>query len=378
MLSKKAGWLAVGCCAMLAAGCSSTEVSKAPVNTQTPVAPQTSGPATAPSSASNKPLPKWESGFRVFVTNEVSGDLSIIDGTTLEVLANVPLGKRPRGIHASPDGKTIYVALSGSPIAPPGVDESKLPPPDKSADGIGVFDVEQNKLVRMLPGGSDPENFDLSRDGQTIYVSNEDAAGVSFVDVLSGKLVQTIQTGEEPEGVTLAPAGKLVYSTSEADNAVAVIDVATRKLVKNIPVGRRPRNVVFLPDGKRAYVNAENDGTIALLDTVKNVKLQDIQLGKAGEVKPMGLALAPDAKHLFVSTGRGRKVFVIDTATNQPTGSFEVGQRPWGIAISPDGKTLFTANGPSNDVSVVDVATQSVIKKIKATGSPWGVLILSR
>src|SRR5919112_759607 len=103
------------------------------------------------------------SAYRIYVTNETSGDMSVVDSDTLEVTATVPLGKRPRGIHASPDRKTIYVALSGSPIAGPGVDESKLPPPDKSADGIGVFDVGQNKLVRTLKSGSDPENFDVSR-----------------------------------------------------------------------------------------------------------------------------------------------------------------------------------------------------------------------
>ena len=86
-------------------------------------------------------------------------------------------GNGRRGIHASPDRKTIYVALSGSPIAGPDVDESTLPPPDKSADGIGVFDVAQNKLVKLIKSGSDPENFDLSRDGKLLYVSNEDAAG---------------------------------------------------------------------------------------------------------------------------------------------------------------------------------------------------------
>src|SRR5579859_3587990 len=105
---------------------------------------------------------------RIYVTNEVSGDLSVIDSGTRRVIATVPLGKRPRGIHASPDGKTLYVALSGSPIAGPGVDDSTLPPPDKSADGIGVFDVAQNKLLRLIPGGSDPENFDVSKDGKEL------------------------------------------------------------------------------------------------------------------------------------------------------------------------------------------------------------------
>ncbi|MBL8219351.1 MAG: hypothetical protein JNL62_08975, partial [Bryobacterales bacterium] len=41
--------------------------------------------------------------YRVFVTNENSGELTVINGTTLEVMATIPVGKRPRGIHASPD-----------------------------------------------------------------------------------------------------------------------------------------------------------------------------------------------------------------------------------------------------------------------------------
>ena len=69
-------------------------------------------------------------------------------------------------------------------------------------------------------------------------------------------------------------------------------------------------------------------------------------------------------------------MFVIDTATNQVTASFDAGERPWGIALSPDGKTLYTANGPTGDVSVVDLATQTVIKKIKASGGPWGVIVV--
>jgi YVTN family beta-propeller protein len=183
-------------------------------------APEKATPAeSAPAVAAVQP-----GGYRVYSSNEISGDLSIIDSSNFAVVASVPLGKRPRGIHASPDGKTIYVALSGSPPAGPGVDESTRPPPDKSADGIGVFDVATNKLVKVIQGGSDPENFDVSHDGKTLFISNEDASGVSFVDVEQGKVTKTIRTGEEPEGVKVTPDGKLVYSTNEEDGTVSVID----------------------------------------------------------------------------------------------------------------------------------------------------------
>ena len=90
----------------------------------------------------------------------------------------------------------------------------------------------------------------------------------------------------------------------------------------------------------------------------------------------MGEVLSPDGSKLYVSTGKGKSVFVIDTATNKVLTSFEVGQRPWGIALSPDGKTLFTANGPSQDVSIIDTATNTVTKKVKCTGGPWGIQVV--
>ena len=83
---------------------------------------------------------------------------------------------------------------------------------------------------------------------------------------------------------------------------------------------------------------------------IKTIKMANDTL------RPMGVAVAPDGAFVYVTTGRGRLVVIIDTKTNEVVGSIEVGQRPWGIAISPDGKTLYTANGPSNDVSIVDVA----------------------
>ena len=105
----------------------------------------------------------------MYVTNEISGDLSVIDVATERVVATIPLGKRPRGLRASPDGALLYVALSGSPIAGPGVDESMLPPPDRRADGIGIVDLQARRLLKVLEAGSDPEQVDVSADGKRLY-----------------------------------------------------------------------------------------------------------------------------------------------------------------------------------------------------------------
>jgi YVTN family beta-propeller protein len=141
-----------------------------------PGAPATPAPVTSPASS-------------VFITNETSGDLSIIDAVSHAVVATIPLGKRPRGLVVSPDRSTLYVALSGSPPAPPGVDEKTLPPPDRSADGIGVVDLASRKLVKVLPSGTDPEVVAVTADGRRLIVANEDAAKASIVDATSGQIL---------------------------------------------------------------------------------------------------------------------------------------------------------------------------------------------
>jgi len=92
----------------------------------------------------------------------------------------------------------------------------------------------------------------------------------------------------------------------------------------------------------------------------------------------MGTAMAPDGKELYVTSGRGNSVIVIDTETNTVLTTIPVGQRVWGLALSPDGKNLFTANGSSNDVSVIDVKARKEVTRIKAGDGPWGVAIGNR
>src|SRR2546422_10740590 len=65
--------------------------------------------------------------LRILVSDEPGGNVIIVDPDAGTVVDKIPVGKRPRGIKMSRDGKQVFVALSGSPIAGPGVDESTLP-----------------------------------------------------------------------------------------------------------------------------------------------------------------------------------------------------------------------------------------------------------
>ena len=314
-------------------------------------------------------------GLLAYVTNEGSEELSIIDTRTDSAVATIPVGTRPRGVRVTRDGKTIFVALSGSPRCPPTMpdEECEKLKADKSKDGVAEVDAATRKVTRVLPGGSDPETFDISRDGTTLFVSNEDAGTASIVDVSSGKIRSTVTVGKEPEGVRVHPDGNTVWVTGETAHNVTIIDTRSGKVVGSVEVGRRPRSVVFTPDGKRAYVTSEVDGTVWVVDVASRKKLKVLTMPPGS--KPMDAEAAPDGKRIYVSNGRGGTVSVIDPATDSILTSVKVGQRPWGIALAPDGRKLYAANGPSNDVSVIDTEKLTVTRTVPVGKLPWGVAI---
>ena len=346
------------------------------------IAPLLLGPAAAPAAPAKS--------YRVYVTNERSGDLTVIDGGDFKVIATIPVGKRPRGIHVSPDNKTIYVAVSGTPVeAPPQLDAHGNPiferkrgddadddsGADKSADGIAVVDVATGKLTRKLQAGSDPEEFALSRDGRSIYISNEDVKTASVIDIGAAKVAHIIPVGQEPEGVTPTPDGKQFYVTCEAGGDIYVIDTTTYKVAGHFKVNGRPRSVAFLSNGAIGFIPSESAGEFNVIDPLKIEVIKTITLPTGS--RPMHATVSADDQRLYLSNGRAGTIAVIDAHSYQLLDSVKVGTRPWGIGLSPDGKLLFSANGPSNDVSVVDLAAGREVMRIKAGASPWGIAIVA-
>jgi len=328
-----------------------------------------SGPPSAPAKAS----------LRLYVSNETAGTVDVVDPERGVVEHRIAVGKRPRGLMRSRDGSRLFVALSGSPIAPPGVDESTLPPPDRAADGIGVVDLATNTLTRTYPSGQDPEAFDLSLDGTRLFVSNEETAEMSVLDLSTGAIVARVPVGEEPEGVTVRPDGKVVYVTCEAENSIVGVDTSTFQVVARVKTAPRPRMIAATSDSRTLFVSGETGNAVSVVDVATHAVTHTLSLVGADPSnpgRPMGLVFSPDGRRLFVSTGRGQSVSVIDVAGPGVVGTIaDVGTRPWGIGISPDGGHVYTANGPSGDVSVIDVAAARVIRRVELGGSPWGIAV---
>src|SRR3990172_10426637 len=102
-------------------------------------------------------------GPMAYVTNEKSDDVTVIDTASNSVIRTIRVGKRPRGIEISPDGRRVYVSNGNS-------------------DSVSVVDAEVGKEVEAWPAGVDPEGLALSSDGTRLYAVNENGGAGTVVD----------------------------------------------------------------------------------------------------------------------------------------------------------------------------------------------------
>jgi PQQ-dependent catabolism-associated beta-propeller protein len=288
-----------------------------------------------------------------YVSSEKDDALTMIDTQTLAVKGTVPTCKRGRHIQRLPDGK-LMVACTDS----------------NAAD---VIDPATGKPVRRVPLGAEPEAFDISPDGKTIYVS-------SFVDAASGKVLQSVKVGKEPEGVKLSADGKTLYITSEVASLVHVIDVATAKVVKNVKVGKRPRRMALTPDGKELWVTNELDASVSIVSTADHAVVGTVKFevkgARAEDISPVGITMSRDGKHAFVALGRANHVAFVDVPGRKVTNLVLVGKRPWNVTLDKAESRLWVVNGLSDDVTVVDVAGAKAIKSIPVGRVPYGVVVV--
>ncbi len=109
-----------------------------------------------------------------------------------------------------------------------------------------------------------------------------------------------------------------------------------------------PRDVVVTHDGTKAYV-AGGSGVITVVNTETEEATGTISAGTS----PYDLTMSPDGTKVYVADYAGDRVYIIFTATDVVT-SLPVGDGPRDIAMSSDGRRVYVANRLDGTISIIN------------------------
>jgi YVTN family beta-propeller protein len=376
---------------------------------------------TAPVTVGSGPSGSVVSGGYAYVINYDSNNVTVIDTGTNQTVETLDVGAGPLSIAANPQGNRVYVSNS--------LDST-----------VSVIDTGTNQVIgtipiQVLPGSVynpeiayDPIPYEnrvteLAASGNRLYVNSTDGR-ITVIDTTNdaNTVIRADSLGTFTD-LKVSSDGTRLYATS--GTSLTVINTSTMTPV-SVHVGPTwdPNNdyyneyttsignVALSPDGKRAYVTygvtiaergvggqssgyffTDSQGrswmvtggysAVAVFETDPQSANYNKQI--ATIIVPAGvqdLAVSPDNSRLYVTSGDGKTVTIVNTTNNAIVGTFATDQTSSGgrasyvpfdwypvynvaaftryITVSQDGKVYIT-DYTDGTLYVVTVGDQTIL-----------------
>jgi YVTN family beta-propeller protein len=347
----------------------------------------------------------------VYVTNEDSNNVSVINRQTDEVVATVMVGKKPRGIATGLRRQHIRIYVANS-----------------KSNSVSVIDPTTNTVETEIPirFGQEPEGIavaTVSPDREFIIVTNYGSNNVSVIDGITYQEMQKINVGNGPIAVdtdppvetiardTLARAQVLSFEDAEIlrryrqsflntyvanrnsrEVTVLKMDVSTGRIIDTDTISL---NVDWNPialdvDFQRGRVYVANYG----FDNLSVISIPELIKGdRAGAVTAIsgvghsniGVVADPSLDRIYLLKEIPGEVLIIRPMLEEQTpiktvtpivGTIAVGSAPRSLMLDPEARKLYVVNRGSQDVSVIDKATSREEKTIPVGKKPYGIAMI--
>jgi YVTN family beta-propeller protein len=181
-----------------------------------------------------------------------------IDLSSYEIDAVYPVGSVPKVVETTPDNRYVLVS-------------------NWCSYDLKVISVESQKIVKTIKIGRYPRGIAVSSDGKTAYVAEMGGNRIHVVN-LDDFSVSYIPIGSNPRAIVLSPDNSMMYVTMNLSGKVASWNLATNKAGKQVKTGEAARSLAISDDGSSLFVINFKSDTVSKVRTSDMKTLQTIKV----------------------------------------------------------------------------------------------------
>ncbi|MDY7093481.1 MAG: cytochrome D1 domain-containing protein [Acidobacteriota bacterium] len=191
------------------------------------------------------PATEGGAGDRAFVSSIGSGKLAVIDLAKGEKIADLATGEGAEGLAVSPDGKEVWIG-------------------NRAADTLTVLDATSLEILATVPCPGFPIRVTFTPDGKHLLVSAARTGEVAVFDVAARKELRRgpldltnapdaarrlfgdqFGSSPVPVGLVVDPDGSRAWVAATQADAVVVIDPETLEVQDLLRAGREPDGMAW-------------------------------------------------------------------------------------------------------------------------------------
>jgi YVTN family beta-propeller protein len=290
-------------------------------------------------------------GKLIYVANELSSNISVIDKQLERVVYNVFVGTKPYALAADQRRYRLYIGdrkdgviyemdmlrqhlLRATQIEY--VDEpvhiEPVPTRDLlivvnfGSDTIYIVDSFTLQILESIEVGYDPVDAEYSEHFDLAFVLNRYFGTLSVLEMQNEpvEIDTTLQVELEPAGMAIDDNRGWLYITNSGSTDLSIIKIETLGIEKTISIGIGAGDIAFDPFGRRVYVAMVDTREILCVDPYTGV----LEYGVDLPASPGRLLFDEDEKKLYACVPDRNAVVVIDPLTRRIQNWIETGYGP--------------------------------------------------
>lgn len=282
-----------------------------------------------------------------------------INASTFAVRA-IPVGKGAYGVAVDGATKEVFVTNNVS-------------------NNVTVISTATHRSTANVTVGSDPEGVAFDGTDDLLYVADAGSHAVSVVSLATLSVVATTPVGLRPVGVAWDPATDQVFVTDFGSREVSILNGSTSKVVATVEVGRHPYGVAIDNASDTAYVSNQGSNNVSVIAAATDTLNATVPVPSGGHLALQGIAYDSQHQLMWVASGPVWTV-VINTTTNAVVDYVFID--PSGAVYNPDNGDVCVTNSANLSfgcfafvaLSYNGVSAPSAMITFNETGLPAGTL----
>lgn len=303
----------------------------------------------------------------IYVANEGSNDISVIDGTTNQVVNTINVEIRPQIIGINPVINQIYVTNSKS-------------------EEIEIIDGATNLTTGVIKLNSKPFNIAVNPASNLIYVTNKDEGTVSVIDADINQITDIIEIGGNTTKISINPATNLIYVGNETSNLLTVIDGGKNQIIGDIVTSFNPAGIAVNELSNIIYVaEAFEDGIIFEIDGITNKVINSFKPFDSDDSDVSSsliteIAVNPETDIVYVISKleSGQILNVINGSDNKNISKTELNNDFHRLAVNPSTDLVYITNQELNTVSIIKGSNNLLLFDVGKEFNPFKIGVDSR
>ncbi len=299
----------------------------------------------------------------LLVANHKDATVTLIDLTSLAVVATLPTAAAPSDIVVSANG--LWAAISNLGDSRPG-------------QSLTLVDIAGRRIERQVDLDTYTRPFGLAgfSDNRSILAVAMDQGALLSINVHRGRVKEIARTWQKQTvRVATAANSERAFVTNLGSGTVSAIHLGKGAKMADLKVGREPDGIAVSPDGRNVWVATRGDDRIAVLNSVSLDRIATMRTGRM----PRQIAFTPDGRHALVANSGSDDLWIYFVPDLKPTlkVSFKADNNrranPVDVAVHPDGGYAVVANAGLDQVSIIDTQSWKTRYQISTGQHPTSV-----